>query len=90
MEITTTHRATVQYIYTDAVSYAQASEITERLSDEVSAICKQFEEVRENTDFRCQAYGFEMESENLGQLEEAAAKFDEFLLYYVGQIEIIE
>lgn len=90
MEIITIHRATVQYIYADEVSHSDSMYITEELDKELRGICRRFSSVQQNPDFRCQAYGFEIEGDDEQELKEAACQFDTVLLRYVGLIEIVE
>lgn len=90
MQITSIHRATIQYVHTEDVSPHAMSDITDELDTQLKIICRRFPYVYENTDFRSQAWGFEIESEDMEQLKEAAKEFDKVLLRYLGLIEVIE
>lgn len=74
MNITTRHFATIQFTFNDGVSLNKQWNLRDMFQEELESICQQYHVV-ENTDFRCQWEGYEIESDDISELEKAVKDF---------------
>lgn len=74
MNITTRHFATIQFTFNDGVSLDKQWSLRDVFQEEIDSISQQYHVV-ENTDFRCWFEGYEIESDDISELEKAVKDF---------------
>ncbi|QYW06532.1 hypothetical protein uav_001 [Pseudomonas phage UAVern] len=78
--ITTVHYATWQYVFDESVLHKDyAHDVRDKLAERVKFVVSQYDDVYENTSFCSQAEGFEIQSENLDNLKEAAREISRYI-----------